>query len=1031
MNDSTNNVNLPIVRDFDKVCFEYGDRDAIILHGSDPVSYFELQEHSKALSYQLYHRFGCPDYILIDCEEFPVAEAIATLACMRINRPFVPVSSMDQHRPGRMDKVVELLSKKGKTYSCRKYGKANSSPSIVAVVVCDNDRDPRLSVFEQAGVHRILYLSPNGELRECLSVPETLPFIEDETSSPQDDMYVMFTSGTTSLAESGTISKAKAVVGSHRATHSRLSWFLATFSSSPRIGRRTKLTFVDGVTELWGALLDPMNVLVSVPPLQLRARGIVVLIDEMKCSQLLLLPSQASQLLLASSNNNPFPHLQRVIVSGEVFSPTLFGRFRIQYPKVQLINLYGQTETTGDCLCAVLTDLGEAAVVDNIVAVGKPIMSGFQITFLDDEENEGDSLKSQNQKNGNKQLVIKGSHLSNGYLGDSSFFDHFIPGDIGFQRNGVYYVRGRVDDIRKINGVLTSPSEVEAAFCNTYHVSDCATVAAVMLGNEVYLLCTSQDVVHEFSRFEMHTIKGIPLNLIPKQVFFVHGIPRSSSGAKKIDRNACLNLVKCYVEPSKERLEFYNSDASLKRKPKGTVLSIISAVLGVNESELDRDKSFLELGGDSASSITLLYRIQQETSLLSDLNATDILWSESLHELENLITGKAEKPKKTKMESEGHFRILSKSKKFVAGNAVVVNTSHRSVSLRACVDSAPLHVDNSIVAACQGGTIVKFNSIDGVIEGSRYYPGWMFQADLLLLEPSTLLVAGHSLLNRGIVLCLTQDLKEEKWKIEFDGSVKSRPILLGDKVWILAGKKLCSVDLTTGKVLGEEFDLPRTPCVSNPITITDKDGQTSIVFASSDWEGGIIVLDVQKLESKIYVDCEIGPVHKDVSVTKNSREIFISDIYGSLHVLNIKTMKLAASIQLSHSPLSAATIIDESTVVVGSYNGQVYCVRYDEKQSQLVKQWECSCYSSIYSKPLALQNGSILVCTTAGYVVRISIQKGKILFFYMISAEIWSSPVQTGPINLVAVGARDSKCHLISLEEALTEEYCDVSSSRL
>ena len=60
---------LPIVRDFDKLCFEYGDRDAILQNGSDPdVSYFELQEYSKVLAYQLYHRFGWPDYVLIDCQ---------------------------------------------------------------------------------------------------------------------------------------------------------------------------------------------------------------------------------------------------------------------------------------------------------------------------------------------------------------------------------------------------------------------------------------------------------------------------------------------------------------------------------------------------------------------------------------------------------------------------------------------------------------------------------------------------------------------------------------------------------------------------------------------------------------------------------------------------------------------------------------------------------------------------------------------------------------------------------------------------
>ena len=415
MNDNTEDdddtAELPIVRDFDKVCFEFGDRDAIWTHGSEPVSYFELQEHSKALAYQLYHRFGWPDYVLVDCQESPAAEAVATLSCMRIRRPFVPVSSLDQHRPGRMNAVVDLLLARGKRYASREYDQCKEkggpsmsclhTPSIVAVVVCENDRDPILSVFQQAGVHQILYLDPTGGIRECLSVPEEIRLKDIRQSSSHDDMYIMFTSGTSTVGGSVAAPSAKAVIGSHRATHARLRWFLDTFSSSSRIGRRTKLTFVDGVTELWSGLLDPMNILVSVPPRQLRERGVISLVEDMECTQLLLLPSQANQLLLASSETNSLSNLDRIIVSGEVCSPVLLEQFLVRCPKIQLIILYGQTDTTGDCLCAVLSELGEDAVVNNVVAVGKPIIDGIQVSGLDKVEDKSGSANDQ-------QIVIKG-----------------------------------------------------------------------------------------------------------------------------------------------------------------------------------------------------------------------------------------------------------------------------------------------------------------------------------------------------------------------------------------------------------------------------------------------------------------------------------------------------------------------------------------------------------------------------------------------------------------------------------------------
>ena len=1029
MNESINEdemVDLPIVRDFDKLCFEFGDRDALLMHGSDPVSYFELQEHSKALAYQIYHRFGWPDYVLLDCQESSAAEAVATLACMRIRRPFVPVSSMDQHRPGRMNTVVNLLSKRGKRYSCREYesikqkdksSNCHHPPSIVAVVVCDNDRDPLLSVFQQAGVHRILYLDSTGGIRECLSVPETLRLKDTETSSSHDDMYVMFTSGTTTAGESESMSYAKAVVGSHRATHARLRWFLNSFSSSPRIGRRTKLTFVDGVTELWGGLLDPMNVIVSVLPTQLRDRGVVALVEDMDCTQLLLLPSQANQLLLASSKTNSFLNLDRIIVSGEVCSSMLWEQFQIRYPKIQLINLYGQTETTGDCLCAVLTDLGEAAVVDNVVAVGKPIMEGFQISLFDNFGDDCDSSENERQDDDqhiHKQLVIKGSQLSNGYLGSSSSFDVFRPGDVGFCRNGLWYVRGRIDEVRKINGILTSPSEVESAFCNAYNIYDCVGVFVVMIESKVYLLCTNEDVVNRFSRLHMHKVEGIPLNLIPNNVLLVPNIPRSTSGAKKIDRKACLKLVQRHGQ-YKETPIFCNSDGTPKRKAETNVISITATVLGLKECDLDSNKSFLEIGGDSASSITLLYRLKQEISDIADFTATDILWCESLNELENLVTGIIEKPKRRKRESDTPLPKAVEPKKFVPTAPLQVHSWHRSLSFLACVDSSPVIIGKSIISACHGGAVMKFNSIDGSVEGHCHYSGWMFQADLVLLKGSKVLVCGYSLSNKGIVICLTTDLKKEEWKLELDDPIKSRPVVSRDAVWVLSGQRLVGLDLRSGRLLNRDLKLPRSPCVSNPIVIQREGRQESIVFSSSSWEGGIILVDVQKMESKIYVDGEIGPVHKNISMTENSHEILISDTYGSLHVLNVNTMQITTSIQLSMNPLTTATLIDHNLIIVGSYNGELYCIKYDEKKGQLEKQWERDCYSSIYSKPLDFGDGLIIVCTSAGCFLKISVQNGEIKTFYRIAAEIWSSPTQLGHSNLIAVGARDSRCHLVSI----------------
>jgi acyl-CoA synthetase (AMP-forming)/AMP-acid ligase II len=68
----------------------------------------------------------------------------------------------------------------------------------------------------------------------------------------------------------------------------------------------------------------------------------------------------------------------------------------------------------------------------------------------------------------------------------------FATGDVGFcerEKNSdseepIWYVKGRKDDMEKIDGVWTSPSEVEMAFSNVYLMVD--RVAATIVNKGVY-----------------------------------------------------------------------------------------------------------------------------------------------------------------------------------------------------------------------------------------------------------------------------------------------------------------------------------------------------------------------------------------------------------------------------------------------------------------------------------------------------------------------------------------------------------------
>jgi hypothetical protein len=73
----------------------------------------------------------------------------------------------------------------------------------------------------------------------------------------------------------------------------------------------------------------------------------------------------------------------------------------------------------------------EAAVVNGVVTVGKPILPSITITFQNENE-----------------LVVKGN-LSNGYLNSDVPMDSFPTGDVGFCRDHVWRVQRHENDACK------------------------------------------------------------------------------------------------------------------------------------------------------------------------------------------------------------------------------------------------------------------------------------------------------------------------------------------------------------------------------------------------------------------------------------------------------------------------------------------------------------------------------------------------------------------------------------------------------
>jgi hypothetical protein len=99
--------------------------------------------------------------------------------------------------------------------------------------------------------------------------------------------------------------------------------------------------------------------------------------------------------------------------------------------------------------------------------------------------------------------------------------------------------------------------------------------------------------------------------------------------------------------------------------------------------------------------------------------------------------------------------------------------------------------------------------------------------------------------------------------------------------------------------------------------------------------------------------------------------------------------------------------VDDS-IVFGCHDGIVQCIK---SSNFLEKLREYDAQSVVYSSPLAMPGNCFVVCTTAGDIIQI--RKGMEEWRMTVPGEVWSNPIMIGVGGSIAVGARDSRVHII------------------
>ncbi len=581
-----------IQEQFFKSFLEFKEKTAIE-YRSRVISYEELDKHSNRIAHCILatHSKGTFIGVLIaDRLDF----IIAMIGILKAGCVFIPLEA--SFPIIRLKKIIDLTESK--------------------LIICDAEAMERFKDHENSQ-----QFMPFNEIDE--QFPHEKPQVE---YSEDDKVYLYNTSGTTGTP--------KAVVGRNISLLHFIAWETRTFSidSSFRCSQFTNVGFDVFLRDTLVPLCS--GACLCIPEHTeaiLDSNRLIQWIDENRINLIHCVPSIFALFNTHALNELFFSELKYIFLAGEkVRAANLRNWFNIFKDRIQLVNLYGPTETT---LAKAYYLITEQDKNKHIIPIGKPI-SGAQIMILNEDLQLCDEFEV-------GEMYIRTPYMSFGYYKNREQTDekfiknplHDDPGDVIYRTgdlgrilpDGNIELLGRTDRQIKIRGIRIELEEIESVLVENSRIKE-----AVVLNRE---LSENTQSLHAYITLKDHSgnvdrditgdlideiSKDLPQYMVPAQIMVLNEIPRKING--KIDYDALRDHL---VEPLKYRAP---RDAREEK-----LLAIWREIL--NMKEISIDDRFFEKGGNSLNLMTLLVKIIAEFKV--EINLEQIV-------LENTIERQAE-----------------------------------------------------------------------------------------------------------------------------------------------------------------------------------------------------------------------------------------------------------------------------------------------------------------------------------------------------------------------------------------------------
>lgn len=450
------------------------------------------------------------------------------------------------------------------------------------------------NIMEKLNVNKILIrdsLSMGTDICE-VKIDESFNKNQIFGEVSNDIAYILTTSGTTGEPKSVAV------------THNNLNWFLKTLNKIVPFNKDDKflvstppafdVSFHENLSFIYG---DGELVVVDGKSPVEKFKNLSSYLTNYSVTHLAMSPSSCNSLIKIIKDDFSNLHLKYLLLAGEELKVDLVNKVYNRLPNINLLNLYGPTETT----IYATYNFVDKNLKGIKVPIGRPL-ENVDIKLFDDSGKETLDYG---------EIYIGGKGVSKGYYNDSILTNkkfikinnmvYYKTGDYGYydeDKETLIFDR-RKDDQVKINGIRIEIGEIES-------------VAEKIIGNDInikVMLIEKKLVMFIETKFiELNRLKEkllllLPKYMVPNEYLLLEKFPLNQN--RKLDSKYLIDQYKKTKNSKELKNNYFNQEDGIDL--------IIGEIQNITKNTfINRDTEIINLPGvDSLAQIEIIVSLEE------------------------------------------------------------------------------------------------------------------------------------------------------------------------------------------------------------------------------------------------------------------------------------------------------------------------------------------------------------------------------------------------------------------------------------